>query len=301
MSTELTIDFDIEEDIEAELSEFVRLSCTGEFEQAELAFKECLSSHQNLFPVVAEYGDFLLRQEKFKDLLFFTKKWLDSGDFSALKENAILWLMASIAELQVPNRFAKDVGWVAQYNTLTPGDFFMISLDSSGDIEDHLQDLSLRYLSLHLAAVTRPKSLAEIIDTMKHSKLFNESLNELKRRLSALLLKGCFWEAQGVLGYLLSYSNWLEKKSLLSQYCQAVESEALSQNEIRMALHYLVSTMLQSRILKRDAYVTEQYRERFKIKFLHYEKPPIYLAVKHGRIDDLLLLLGTEITPEFQI
>ena len=68
----VTVDFEIEEDVEAELSEFVRLSYNGLFSEAERNFRKCLSSHQNLFPVAAEYGDFLLRQEWFEYLSMFT-------------------------------------------------------------------------------------------------------------------------------------------------------------------------------------------------------------------------------------
>ena len=111
--TKLTVDFDIEEDIEAELSEFVRLSCTGHCEEAEDLFQECLSPYQNLFPVAAEYGDFLSRQERFQELVSFTAE-TSTSKFPEPKEAAIFELMKIIAELHLSeSSTARKRRWLA--------------------------------------------------------------------------------------------------------------------------------------------------------------------------------------------
>lgn len=60
--------FDIEEDVVAELQEFVRLSHSGLFLDAQALFDECLSPYDRWFPALAEYCDNLLRQGRYGDL-----------------------------------------------------------------------------------------------------------------------------------------------------------------------------------------------------------------------------------------
>lgn len=62
---------EVEEDIEQEIESFVRFKRRGEYEQAEEVFQETLSRHLSLFPVIAEYADFLLVQDKYRILSEF--------------------------------------------------------------------------------------------------------------------------------------------------------------------------------------------------------------------------------------
>jgi hypothetical protein len=62
MDSRMQLEFAIEEDIPAELEDFVRLSRLGMFKDAEELFDQTLRDHANLFPVAAEYADFLLEQ-----------------------------------------------------------------------------------------------------------------------------------------------------------------------------------------------------------------------------------------------
>ena len=57
----LTVGFDIEDDVEAKLSEIVWLSCTDHCKEVEVHLQLFLSPHRNLFSVAAEYEDFLFR------------------------------------------------------------------------------------------------------------------------------------------------------------------------------------------------------------------------------------------------
>ena len=70
----LKLEYDIEEDVEAELEEFVRLSHTGQFEDAHKLFDECLSSQDDWYPIAAEYADCLLREGDLEKLAAFSEK-----------------------------------------------------------------------------------------------------------------------------------------------------------------------------------------------------------------------------------
>ncbi len=67
----ISLTMEVEEDIEQEIESFVRFKRRGEYEQAEEVFQETLSKHLSLFPVIAEYADFLLVQEKYRILSEF--------------------------------------------------------------------------------------------------------------------------------------------------------------------------------------------------------------------------------------
>ena len=94
---ELELEYEIEEDIEAELENFVRLNHTGQFEDAHELFDECLSSHDDWYPITAEYADCLLRQGKFKQLADFSRK--ASMKFQDPGEKMLLRLMGVIGSL----------------------------------------------------------------------------------------------------------------------------------------------------------------------------------------------------------
>lgn len=70
----LELEYEIEEDVEAELQEFVRLSHTCQFREAHELFDQCLSSHVDWYPVAAEYADCLLREGDCKQLAAFSQE-----------------------------------------------------------------------------------------------------------------------------------------------------------------------------------------------------------------------------------
>ena len=304
----LTVDFDIEEDVEAELSEFARLSYTGHFVEAEGVFRECLSAHENLFPVAAEYGDFLLRQEKFRELSLFTLKKTQQS--YGLAETKIFELMNLIAELHCSKDSAQLRRGLNKFKVDCAGRRLASFFKSLGDIEEHHLDLHLR-----VAAITYPKLITVISKLETHIESLFEGWNGFLDRYGILLRNGRFWEAQGVFAYLLSRSAWEGKELRLLEYCLAVESAEMDQNEIEMALTYLVQTMLQLGLVKRAQYKIELpgfHQEesaagRFKSGFRQADSakvfmsfrrrmqeeptPTIHSAVKYGQLDDLLLLL----------
>ena len=93
----LEFEYEIEEDVEAELEDFVRLSHTGQFKDAHELFDECLSSHVDWYPVAAEYADCLLREGEFEQLAAFSEK--ASPKFQDPHENALLEMMLMIGSL----------------------------------------------------------------------------------------------------------------------------------------------------------------------------------------------------------
>ncbi|KAK5448135.1 hypothetical protein LTS15_009159 [Exophiala xenobiotica] len=66
---QIPLEFEFEEDIEAELVDFVRLARQGLVEEARVQFNETLSPHINVFPVLAEYAEFLMSVNCFTEIL----------------------------------------------------------------------------------------------------------------------------------------------------------------------------------------------------------------------------------------
>ncbi|CAF9932869.1 MAG: hypothetical protein HETSPECPRED_008467 [Heterodermia speciosa] len=292
--TKLTVDFEIVEDVEAELSEFVRLSCLGHFEEAERVFQECLCFHEDLFPVAAEYGDFLLRQEKFEKLLSFTN---EKPTFAEPKETAIFELMGVVARLHLQHLQRgriSDQGWLAWVKSFWSRGLIQSSLNSLEDVDEHLLDLFLRI------AVIIHVDCADLIFNSIEKQLgaFGDGWNEFNGRLEVIFRNGHFWEAQGFLGYCLAYSNLRDRKRLLSQYCHAVGSVGVSRDETIMALTYLVSTLTQLIPLSVGQRVIEDTSQEDKEASFHdHHKSLIHSAVRDGRLEDLLLLLDQGYNP----
>lgn len=70
----LELEYEIEEDVEAELEDFVRLSHSGQFKDAHKLYDECLSGYDSWYPIAAEYADCLLREGDFQQLVTFSRK-----------------------------------------------------------------------------------------------------------------------------------------------------------------------------------------------------------------------------------
>ena len=94
--TMVEIECDIEEDVEGELEDFVRLSHTYQFVKAQQLYDECLSSREAWFPVSAEYAEFLCLQRQYDQLKSFSLAALTR--FSAVQERAIFHLMNLLAD-----------------------------------------------------------------------------------------------------------------------------------------------------------------------------------------------------------
>jgi hypothetical protein len=62
------LEFEVEEDIEGELEDFVRLVRLGLVEQAREHFQQTLSPHAKLFPVLAEYAKLLVSENASQEL-----------------------------------------------------------------------------------------------------------------------------------------------------------------------------------------------------------------------------------------
>ena len=103
----LQLEYEIEEDVEAELEEFVRLNHSGQIKDAHKHYDDCLIWHEDWFPVAAEYADSLLREGNFAKLAKFGKR--KAATFSDPYEKALLFLMGSIGDCV--ERDASDDLW----------------------------------------------------------------------------------------------------------------------------------------------------------------------------------------------
>ena len=99
LSEDVVLEFEceIEEDVKAELDDFVRLSHMGQFKDAHELYDECLSSYDDWFPVAAEYADCCLHEGNFEQLAAFCEK--ASRKFQDPREYVLLELIGGIGSL----------------------------------------------------------------------------------------------------------------------------------------------------------------------------------------------------------
>lgn len=79
---EFQFQFEVEEDIEGELEDFVRLARLGLVEKAREHFQQTLSPHAKLFPVFAEYAELLVSENAYQELLGILPMSQDECRFS---------------------------------------------------------------------------------------------------------------------------------------------------------------------------------------------------------------------------
>ncbi|KAL5337633.1 hypothetical protein BJX70DRAFT_399450 [Aspergillus crustosus] len=95
-------ELDLEEDLESELHEFVRLCRMGYYSDAETFFDNVLEKHLRLFPVIAEYADMLLEQGRYRQAVEFLSHHLSvSEDTLNPLETQLLILMRSFANIHL--------------------------------------------------------------------------------------------------------------------------------------------------------------------------------------------------------
>jgi hypothetical protein len=92
--------FEVEEDLEAEIEQFVALKRRCEYEAAHEAFNNTLLRHISFFPVIAEYADLLLEETKYRMLLEFVNIQLEClGDMLREEEAELLRIMRALARI----------------------------------------------------------------------------------------------------------------------------------------------------------------------------------------------------------
>lgn len=110
----------IEEDIPAELDAFVQLSRLGLFSEATKLFKRKLEPQLDLFPVVAEYADFLLEQGKYDLLSDFVDNVFESQEFQE-EERQLLNLFRALSYLHTEGELKSALRRCREWRRSLPG------------------------------------------------------------------------------------------------------------------------------------------------------------------------------------
>ena len=114
----IQLEFDIEEDIPGELEDFVLQSRLGAFRTAQELFEANLKPHLRFFPVVAEYADFLLEQQSFRQLLDFVLRLPPDAD-SSEDERGLLDLLFALSTLRTEGSLNKALSLARNWRSRT--------------------------------------------------------------------------------------------------------------------------------------------------------------------------------------
>lgn len=96
----LNMEFDIVEDIPAELEDFIFLSRLGLFQDARELFVQYLEPHIGFFPVLAEFADMLLEDGRYAELCQLLTDSYSENKFSE-EERQLLGLMKALSEAYI--------------------------------------------------------------------------------------------------------------------------------------------------------------------------------------------------------
>ncbi|GLI79203.1 hypothetical protein PoHVEF18_007531 [Penicillium ochrochloron] len=192
---------EVEEDIEQEIETFVRFKRRGQYERAEELFQQTLLAHLSFFPVIAEYADLLLLQEKYRILSQFLDIQIEYME-PVLEDDEVelLRIMRSLAQLYTKGSLRsalKQAGasWDFLYTRSTKIPFGTLP----GDVEIHIFELYIRIM------VFASKNSDWVkLDQMKCPWALDESPRcGFVRWYSILSSNGHIWSASQVLVLLL--------------------------------------------------------------------------------------------------
>ena len=100
------------QDLPSDLDTFARLTKAGHFAHADAFYKELLKPREPLFPVVAEYGDMLLKQGAFGNAEAHLKLFMNEHhDIYNEHEIRVLELMYGISIIHTSLRLSDAVGF----------------------------------------------------------------------------------------------------------------------------------------------------------------------------------------------
>ncbi|GAB7354514.1 hypothetical protein MBLNU459_g4981t1 [Dothideomycetes sp. NU459] len=99
IDTVISGECDIEESIPDWIEQFVRFSKHGQFGRAESLFEDVLRPHLPIFPVAAEYAQFLLDQGNFGLLEDFLTAYLEDNHSFEDDEIQLLRLLLALAKI----------------------------------------------------------------------------------------------------------------------------------------------------------------------------------------------------------
>jgi hypothetical protein len=115
LDNHMQLEFAIEEDIPAELEDFVRLSRLGMFKDAEELFEQTLKDHVNLFPVAAEYADFLLEQGRYGRLQEFVLEF--EGETWERDEVDLFVLLSAFSGIRISGQLTEALSLARRWRT----------------------------------------------------------------------------------------------------------------------------------------------------------------------------------------
>lgn len=260
----LELECDIEEDVEAELEDFVRLSHTGRFKDAHELYDECLSRYDTWYPVAAEYADCLLREGDFQQLIAFCQK--AAPYFKDPKELMLLDLMRLVGSIGIGGLFFKDAMERLQYwwraFPLKPPFTSLRDTDvSHRENNRHLCKTWLTLRKIHLLEVF----LQFLVYIGRHPVDLDASRREephkwrdipdlthdgpwsvFKDWFYHLLHHQCFWEAQRILSSLFDVRvlPWHQCESMAQVYIGTAVSIDIDSESVEIAVSALVQRFL---------------------------------------------------------
>ena len=260
----LELECDIEEDVEAELEEFVRLSHTGQFKDAHELYDECLSRYDTWYPVAAEYADCLLREGDFQQLVAFCQK--TASNFQDPSELMLLDLIRLVGSIGIGGLSSEDAMERLQYwwraFPLKPPFTSLRDTDVSHHGSNrHLCKTWLTLRKIHLLEVF----LQFLVYTGRHPVDLNASRREEPHKwrdipdltyagpwsvfadwFYHLLHHQCFWEAQRILSSLFHVRvlPWHQCESMVQDYIRTAVSIDIDSESVEIAVSALVQRFL---------------------------------------------------------
>ncbi|OAP57232.1 hypothetical protein AYL99_07970 [Fonsecaea erecta] len=214
------LEFDIKEDIQGELADFVRLVRLNRIKEARSHFRRVLLPHAKLFPVFAEYAELLVSEHSYQELLETLPESQNGCGYSREE-----WLLVEMLKTLAMLHTEKDVDGAWQTVRRWPG--FPDAGQATGLNAIQIQCLEI-WLQIYVDLITILDSLTIQLDGSQPSAAQAQPQNWQRSRqlIFTLLEKHQDWEAHKFLLLLLRVSTQDEAYQLFSDYLSKLRSRS---------------------------------------------------------------------------
>ncbi|KIW64992.1 hypothetical protein PV04_07285 [Phialophora macrospora] len=267
---EFRLEFDVEEDIEGELEHFVQLARYGLTRTARGYFQQTLSTHLGLFPVLAEYAEFLVSEDAYDELLSILPTSRKGCDFSSAEYDLVRLLTALARARQ--NAEHEDPFYVAE---------LWWRRQKMDDVR-HFDETTIQCIEVCLAIITdssnkRPPpnllyedfpGLSTLNSRLSYMFLRDRVFENIgpedgyRMTVAFLVGEGRYWEASKIVKLIFKTESPKEAEEIYKVFCEGIDRADTTDENVIVA-----------RLSVNNAYLKFRVRHTSALRsWLHWEE-----------------------------
>ncbi|KAL4781249.1 hypothetical protein BJX76DRAFT_360112 [Aspergillus varians] len=260
------LELELEEDLEAEIHHFVKLSRMGNYTQAHEFYDHTLHKHDHIFPIIAEYADMLLEQGCYTRATEYLQ-WHIATKRHALEadELQLLRLMKSWAGIYSKGALRPALLEAKRAHDILRSNVIQMLADLPGDVQIHIIEIYANIIIFGL-------QMSEWVDeTWVFCPVFcrtSQAEHGFVQWFCILKENGMFWEAARILRCILPIMPLLSDRDLRLLLSNGSPTLDLPVPQLWGVLvltvhqaHYLLNAALSARPIHHDTPNSEELYE----------------------------------------